>query len=89
MTHQPDENYRIENHSDPFDVASEVEARARDSAIADVQRKAKPQQVARSDGTFEFEDCEDCGNEIGLGRLMVAARNKLCIHCASALEKRR
>ena len=88
MTHQPDEAYRIEHHSDPFDVASDVEARARDGAISAARDKAKPQQVARPDGTFLIVDCMECGNDIGAERLRVAARNHFCTHCASVLERR-
>lgn len=78
----------IEHHSDPFDVASDVEARARDGAISAARAKAKPQQAVRADGTFAVVDCMDCGNEIGVARLICASRNLLCIHCAVEQEKR-
>lgn len=78
----------IEHHSDPFDVASDVEARARDVAISAARAKAKPQQVARPDGTFSVVDCLECGDDIGAERLRVAARNLYCLHCASVLERR-
>lgn len=88
MTHVPDVTYEIERHSDPFDVASDVESRARDGAISAAAAKAKPQQVARADGTFEIEHCLECGDDIGADRLKVASRNLYCVHCASVLERR-
>lgn len=88
MNHVPDENYTIERHSDPFDVASDVESRARDGAISAATAKAKPQQVARADGTFPVTDCIECGDEIGAERLKVASRNWYCVHCATVLERR-
>lgn len=88
MTHVPDETYRIEHHSDVFDVASDVESRARDGAISAARAKVKPEQTARADGTFEIVDCVRCGNAIGAERLKVAARNWYCVACASWLERR-
>ena len=88
MTHVPEEKYRIEHHCDPFDVASDVEARARDGAINEAMAKAKPQQVVQSDGTFLVVDCLECGDDIGEARLRVASRNHFCVHCASVLERR-
>lgn len=88
MTHVPDEKYQIEHHCDPLDVASDAEARARDGAISAAMAKAKPQQVARADGTFSVVHCIECGDDIGAERLKVASRNLTCVHCASALERR-
>lgn len=89
MTDSRDGADDVEVLADFLDVASAIEARARASAIAEVQSKVKPQQLPRADGTYEFLDCDECGNEIGLGRLAVAAKNRWCVHCASAKERRK
>lgn len=75
------------NHPDVIDQASSLEHAATQQAIYQVQRACKPVQTMRPNGTFEFEDCEDCGNEIGLERLKVAIQNQLCVHCATVRER--
>lgn len=75
-------------HSDPFDIASQIEQEATSHAIHSVQKLCKRDQEEKSDGSYEQEDCDECGLEIGYERLKVAIRNKLCVHCASAQEKR-
>jgi RNA polymerase-binding transcription factor DksA len=76
-----------EKLTDKNDVATEAETHARDSALGEIRRKARPQQLPRKDGTFEFTDCDDCGGEIGEGRLRVAAMNRICIFCATKRER--
>jgi RNA polymerase-binding transcription factor DksA len=78
-----------EKITDVSDQATEIETNARDTALADVRAKVKPQQLPRADGTYEFTDCEDCGLEIGEGRLRVAAKNLFCVHCATLRERKK
>lgn len=82
----------IENHSndrlvDPLDIASGNELRANEGRVRELQKKCRPHQLPRADGTYEFTDCEECGGEIGEGRLKVAIWNHLCVHCAEAQER--
>jgi RNA polymerase-binding transcription factor DksA len=77
-----------EKLTDILDQASEIETRTREGLIADIQARCKPQQMPLPDGSYEFPDCDECGNEIGEGRLKVAAKNLWCVICASAKEKR-
>lgn len=86
MTHR-DDGYD-DKLTDVVDIAGVAEARDRSAALAAVQRKAKPQQLPRQDGSFEFTDCDDCGDDIGEARLKVAAMNRLCIFCATKRERR-
>lgn len=77
-----------EKITDTSDIATEIETVARDQALQEARRRAAPQQSPRADGTYAVTDCEECGNEIGEARLRVAAMNKFCVDCASAMEKR-
>jgi RNA polymerase-binding transcription factor DksA len=74
---------------DPLDRASQVEEGFREEALGAVLRAArrKPKQSPLPDGSYEFPDCGECGNEIGEGRLRVAINNTWCIECATAFEK--
>lgn len=74
--------------TDVVDIAALTEARERDTSLAEVQRRARPQQAPRSDGTYEVTDCEDCGDQIGEARLRVAVMNRLCVYCAARRERR-
>lgn len=91
MTQQHDEELLQEREklADKSDVATETETNARDAALGDIRAMVRPQQVPRADGSYEFTDCDDCGGEIGEGRLRVAAMNRFCVWCASAREKKK
>lgn len=75
--------------TDLIDIASAAETRTRADALNSIRSKCKPQQLPRKDGSYEITECDECGNEIGLGRLKVAAQNLLCVYCASDKEKRK
>lgn len=75
--------------ADVSDRATDLEMESTQHAIDDVTRKCQRDQEPGPDGVYKVLDCVECGNEIGLGRLEAALRNKLCIECASAAEKRR
>lgn len=77
--------------SDVIDRASQVEERHRGAALSAVlaQARRKPKQVPLPDGTYPDPDCEECGNEIGEGRLRVAIDNTWCIECATVFERKR
>ncbi len=85
MTEHDDEEYDM-RIADDLDRASAIERHGTDTTVSHIRSKCKPAQLARDDGSFEFTDCEDCGNEIGDGRLRVAIQNNLCVHCASRNE---
>lgn len=88
--HTTDDSHIVsEKHPDPCDQASELELQRTADAIRTVQRLNKQQQVPGADGEYPAPDCKECGEEIGLGRLKVAAKNLLCIHCAAAAEHKR
>ena len=76
-----------ENLSDLCDIASDLEMSFTSHAVAAVQRKTKQDQEPDADGVYPILDCIACGNEIGEGRLKAAARNHLCIHCATRAER--
>lgn len=78
----------LNKHSDWLDAASELEMAFTESSVNQISAMAKQSQLPRPDGTYEFTDCEECGNEIGEGRLAAAPKNLLCIHCATLSEKR-
>jgi RNA polymerase-binding transcription factor DksA len=81
----PDE---IEKHSDPHDVASDLEMMATEAAIYEARKKSKRDQEPDAKGAYEIEDCIECGNEIGAGRLKFSIRNTLCVECATVHERR-
>ena len=90
MEHDPESTLpQSEQISDTIDRASDIEQRATAQAIYDTQRRCKPQQLPRDDGTYEVTDCDECGNEIPYGRLRVAIMNRLCVYCAEILERTR
>lgn len=80
----PDE---IEKHPDPHDIASDLEMMSTEAAIYEARKKTKRDQEADAKGRYEIEDCVECGNEIGEGRLRVSIRNTLCVECATAHER--
>lgn len=78
-----------EKFSDTFDTASHQEMRFTAAAIAAVQARLKREQEPDEEGNYVILDCVECGNEIGQGRLAVAARNTVCVFCASKAERRK
>lgn len=80
---------QIEQFSDELDRASAIEMEATESAISEIQHRCRRDQEPREDGTYAVLDCDECGNEIGEGRLKAAIKNRLCIGCANARERRR
>lgn len=81
----PDE---IEKHPDPHDIASDLELMATEAAIYEVRKLSKRDQEPDATGNYEVEDCVECGNEIGEGRLKHSIHNTLCVECATAREVR-
>lgn len=75
------------NGADDLDQAAELTQRMNDSAVARVQKLARPEQVRNADGTWPHPDCDDCGGEIIEGRLLMGKIR--CIACQIALERRR
>ena len=73
--------------ADDLDQAAELTQMMNDSAIAQVQKLAKPEQVQNADGTWPKPDCDDCGGEMVPGRLKLGKIR--CVHCQGALERRR
>lgn len=59
------------------------------NAMADEQGITEP--VDREDFKFLHRwattECDECGSDIGEGRLNAAIRNRLCIHCANVEER--
>jgi RNA polymerase-binding transcription factor DksA len=90
MSHDPESTLpETEKFTDVLDRASDNEMKTTGFAVQQARKAAIPQQVPRADGTFEVTDCETCGNEIPYQRLLVAVKNKHCIHCATRQERRR
>lgn len=79
----------LENHPDAHDRASELELATTADAIYRTQKLAVQKQLPGPDGLYPSPDCLECGNEIPLGRLKVAANNILCVFCATAAERMR
>lgn len=77
----------MEKHNDVLDTASELEMASRQAAIANAQARNKQAQQPNDQGVYEIQDCIECGDEIGEGRLRAAANNLLCIHCATLKER--
>lgn len=88
MSQFPDTEDTMDKITDTSDLATQREQENLDISLREHARAMKRSQEVREDGTYEFEDCEECGQEIGEGRLKVAIKNTLCIHCATAAEKR-
>lgn len=86
---------KLEKYTDPLDIAARNEQIATDDSIREQRKLATPTQmpyIEIIDGVetecFETTECEECGNEIGEKRLKVAIKNTLCIHCATAQERK-
>lgn len=75
--------------TDPSDRATQAEEENLEIAMEEHARRMKRDQEPLPDGSYEHLDCDDCGDEIEGARLAVAIRNRLCIHCANARERRR
>lgn len=84
---QDDNRPEAERLSDVSDRATAEETRQNMAALRENTLALRQRQQPRADGTYEFTDCEDCGNEIGEGRLRLAAANHLCVYCATAEEQ--
>lgn len=90
MSHDPESSLpEAEKFTDVSDRASDIEQRATAQAIYDARKNVRPQQSPRADGSFAVTDCDECGLEIGGARLAVAIKNRLCIHCATEMERRK
>lgn len=76
-----------EIEADELDRAADLTQRTTDAAVEDVRRRSRPEQVQNPDGTWPHEDCVDCGEEIGIGRLRLGKVR--CIYCQQALERGR
>lgn len=75
-----------DRESDDNDRATRVEMEATAAHLDRARRAARQDQTPGPDGLFLVTECVECGEDIGEGRLRVAARNTLCVHCASAAE---
>lgn len=64
---------------DQFDKASELEALARDKAIAFQRSKVKQGEA--------YEQCEDCGIDIPQARRAAIAGVKTCVDCQTVNEQ--
>jgi len=73
---------------DIIDQASDLELAQTESHLNLARRAAKPEQVQRTDGSWPQPDCEDCGEEIPLKRLLACGSIR-CIYCQELLEKRK
>ena len=67
--------------------ASSLQLATTENAIRVVQARNVKKQTPGADGEYPEPDCIECGNEIGIGRLRVAANNVMCIHCATIAER--
>lgn len=73
--------------ADEIDRAQNLAMEANLNRIREIQAQCKPVRLPRADGTYEEEDCDDCGNEIGIERMRVAIKNHLCVFCATKRER--
>lgn len=77
----------VERPSDVADQASLMEEETFRHAMLEHARKMRRDQEIGPDGLWPTEDCDECGCEIGEGRLTKSIRNRLCIHCATLEER--
>ena len=73
--------------ADDLDRASDLTLALNDSAIEEVRRAARPEQVVGPDGKWLRTNCEDCEEKIPVGRLKLGKIR--CVHCQTLLERRR
>jgi RNA polymerase-binding transcription factor DksA len=71
------------------DQASQVEAGHLEAALDAARWAARQKQQPLADGSYAVTECEDCGEEIGEGRLHVASNNHICINCANERDHKR
>lgn len=71
--------------TDPNEAASELEEAERSAAITNLRSRVRPEQVQDANGNWKTEDCIDCGEPIGEGRLKLGKIR--CIHCQTLLER--
>lgn len=84
----PDVENTPDKITDVSDQATAREMENLDISLREHARRVRRSQDARADGTYEITECVECGEDIGEGRLTHAIKNTLCIHCATAAEKR-
>lgn len=82
----PEEENAVQ-YPDPVDTASSIEAAALREHVAVARRLAQQAQVPQADGSYAVTECQECGSDIGEGRLKHAPNNLICIHCAEARER--
>lgn len=75
---------------DPADVGSSNFERDQEMSLAQNAREMldQTQLALRNIGTGTFGTCENCGEPIGKGRLMVFPRATLCVTCKQRQERR-
>lgn len=78
-----------DRESDDNDRATRVEMEATAALLDRARRAARQDQTPGPDGLYAITECVECGDGIGEGRLKVAARNTLCVYCATAEEQRK
>ena len=72
--------------ADELDRAAHIAQIANETAVKEISRKARPEQMQNADGTWPIVACIDCDLEIEDGRL--ALGKVRCFECQSKLEKR-
>lgn len=70
--------------SDEIDRANFIADMANQEAVDYYRLLAQPEQQRDADGNWETEECVDCGDEIGEGRLAMGRIR--CIGCQTARE---
>lgn len=85
----------LEKYTDHLDIAARNEQIATTDSIREARKNATPTQLPKTrvvngvkEEYFEITECDECGNEIGEKRLKVSIKNTLCIHCATAQERK-
>lgn len=73
---------------DPIDQGCETAEKMNEANVAQARLRAKPDQVQNPDGSWPQTECEDCGDDIPLKRLLACGSIR-CVYCQAALEKKR
>lgn len=89
MNNFPDTDDTPDKITDVSDMATARELENMEISRREHAKAVVRTQEARDDGSYDITECVECGNEIGLGRLMHSIKNTVCIHCATAAEKRK
>ena len=71
--------------ADDLDAAAELTQQRTDDAILEARRLTLPQQVRNDDGSWPQPDCDDCGNDIPEGRLLMGKIR--CVYCQDRRER--